>query len=533
MVTSQSSLHITRATLLIAVFSLLSRFLGLVRDRLLAGTFGAGDVLDVYTAAFRIPDLLYNLLILGTLSAAFIPVYLETVSEDETKARKLAVTVLNATALVMGGLAFALMVLAPVIVPLVVPGFSSEKQMQTVLLTRIMMLSPFFFSVSSVFSSLLNASRRFVLVAALPLLYNGAIILGLLVLYPLMGIFGLGVGVALGAFLHMVVQIPQVWKLGISWNFSLDRHMPQFRRVVRTFLPRVVGMDSSQISFFISSIVGSLLPAGTIAIYSLAFNLQAVPLGVIAVSFATVAFTLLSEAAVSKDWDKFKAVFQSNFSQILFFIVPLATLLLVLRAQIVRLVLGSGQFGWDDTIRTLTALGFFSLSLFSQSLVPLFSRAFYALGNTVTPVYCGLGSAAVNIAAALILGPRLGVSGLALAFSLASIVNFVSLFVSFELKYGNIVDGQLIYKLEKIAAATLLAGIAAYGTLYAADPFVDTARVLGLLLQTLLAAVAGVGVYLATGALMGVEESRHIIKTGRLWLLKLRAGFTRLPGLGV
>ncbi|OGE89724.1 MAG: murein biosynthesis integral membrane protein MurJ [Candidatus Doudnabacteria bacterium RIFCSPHIGHO2_01_FULL_50_11] len=522
---------LSTATILIAVFSLLSRAAGLLRDRLLAARFGAGDALDVYTASFRVPDFLYNLLILGTLSAAFIPVFTEYVRRDRDEAWAVARTILNTTIAVMGALAVILMFFSPILVALLVPGFPPAKQALTVTLTRVMLLTPLLFSVSSVFSSVLNSFRRFLLVASLPVIYNLAIIGGILFLEPRFGLIGLAWGVVAGAILHMSLQIPAVLRLGFRFSLGWDLQHPGVRRVIRTFVPRVFGMDLGQISFFISSIIGSMLASGSVAVYSLAFNLESVPIGIIAIAFATVAFTLLSEAAASEDKEKFRQILQSNFSQILFLIVPMGILMVVLRAQIVRIVLGSGHFSWDDTLRTIEALGYFGISLFAQSLVPLLSRAFYAMKNTIIPVVCGLTAAGINIVAALLLVPHYQVAGLALAFSIGSLANLILLFVTFEMKYGNIVDAPLFLKLEKIAVAAVLAGIAAYAGLYIIEPFVATSTVIGLLIQAVGASLAGGGAYLLAGMLLGISESRHLASNMKVWMNRLRLAFARFPGL--
>ncbi|MCL5435838.1 MAG: murein biosynthesis integral membrane protein MurJ [Patescibacteria group bacterium] len=527
---SPTHFSITRATLIIAFFSLLSRVLGLFRDRIFAASFGAGQTLDVYYAAFRIPDFLFNLLILGTLSAAFIPVFTSYRVKDEPTAWRIANSIFNLTLLVMGALSLVLVAAAPLVTRLIVPGFSGDALNATIKLTRIMLLSPFFFSLSSVFSSILNSYKRFALVAALPVVYNLSIIFGVLFLYPTLGLPGLAWGVVLGAFLHMLLQLPSLFSTGFRWRPILELQLSGVKRIAKLFLPRVLTMDFSPL---IASAVGSLLPAGSIAVYNLANNLQSVPLGVFAVSFATAAFPVLSEAAAKQEHITFKKVFNETLAQILYLMIPLSALMLVLRAQIVRLILGAGRFSWEDTVWTISALGFFVLSLFAQGLIPLLTRAFYSLHNTTVPVITGFLSAVVNIWAAVYFTStlHLNVAGLALAFSVASLVNFLLLFVWLEIKFGNLISAGLILNIEKIVVGTLSMGVVAYATLYAVAPFLNTRTGVGLGLQTLAALVAGGLTYWLVGFALNLTESRHILAASKSWLVKIRNAFVRSPEL--
>mgnify|MGYP001564129244 CR=1 FL=1 len=531
----KKSSGLARATIIIALFSLLAKLLGLLRNNIFTATFGAGDTLDVYFAAFRLPDFLYNLLILGTLSAALIPVFIEYLVKDEEEAWKIVNSVLNIIFLTIASCSAILAVFAPHLGAWIAPGFSAEKKAAMVELTRIMMLTPILFSLSSIFSSVLNSFKRFTLVAAVPLFYNLSVIFGVLVLYPIFGIKGLAYGVVLGAFLHMFLQIPSLVSVGYRWRPVVDVSSAGFRKIAKMFIPRIFSMDAGQIGLLIATVIGSSLASGSIAVYNLASDLQAIPLGIVAVSFAIAAFPYLSEAVAKKDNETYKEVFNGTLSQILFVIIPVSALMIVLRAQIVRLAYGRGElFDWQATIATLTVFGVFALSLFAQSLVPLLARAFYALHNTLIPVIAGLVSIAVNIIAAIFFigffPENLKVVGLATAFSVSAIVNFLILFVWLEFKFGNLVDRQLIFKLEKILIGTLLAGIACYAALFSTVRFVDNHTYLGLFTQTIVALAFGLAVYLAAGYALNLAEVRHLITWVKIWMRKLRSAFVKSPG---
>ncbi|MCL5775012.1 MAG: oligosaccharide flippase family protein, partial [Patescibacteria group bacterium] len=279
-----------------------------------------------------------------------------------------------------------LLVFARPLTKLLVPGFVGQKFENTVLLTRIFLISPVIFTLSNVFSSILNAQKKFLVVGVAPILYNLAIIFGLLILYPKFGITGLGLGVVLGAALHLLVQVPEVVKSGFSWQPILDLKDQALHKIAKLFVPRIFGLDNSQISLIIGSVVGSILASGSIAIFNLANNLQTVPLGVFAISYAIAAFPLLSEHYARKDERGFTYTLSETLIQMLFFIIPISILLLLFRAHIVRLIFGAGKFNWQDTILTFNTLGVFSFSLFGQALTPLLARAFYARQNTTIPV---------------------------------------------------------------------------------------------------------------------------------------------------
>ncbi len=341
---STPSNSLASAAFVIAMAGVASRLLGLLRDRILATQFGAGDALDIYYAAFRVPDLIYNLLILGALSAAFIPVFTNLIARDEEKEAWELVNVFLTTALIfLVALATILAVFAPYLVKLITPGFSGEKMQGVVTLTRIMFLSPIFLGISGIFGGILNSFKRFLIYSLAPLLYNLGIILGALFLVKPFGIAGLAWGVVLGAFLHLAIQYPNVKLVGMKYFPRLDFKNKNLRRVITLMIPRTMGLAVTQINLLVITIIASTLSAGSLAIFNFANNLQAVPLGFLSVPFVLAIFPTLSHLAARENWGEFVLNFSKVFRQILFFIVPASVLILVLRAQIVRIVLGSGK----------------------------------------------------------------------------------------------------------------------------------------------------------------------------------------------
>jgi putative peptidoglycan lipid II flippase len=499
---------IYKAATILAVFGLLSRLVGLYRDRLFASTFGAGDVLDSYYVAFRIPDLVFNLLILGTLSVAFIPVFTEYFIKDKEEANKIANTVLGVTFVVMLVLCSILFFLVPEITRLTAPGFTGLKFDNTVALTRIFLISPILFTISNVFSSVLNSLKRFALVSIAPIIYNLGIIFGIVVLYPRFGIVGLAYGVVIGAGLHLMVQLSGAVRAGFVLKPNWDLRHPGVRKIIKLFLPRILGIDNSQMSLLIAGIIGSMLASGTVAIFNLANNLQTVTIAMFGISFAVAAFPNLSESFAKKDYPGFNKTLLKTLINILFFVIPVSVLIILLRAQIIRLVLGTGHFDWQATKLTANALGVFAISIFAQSVSPLFSRAFYARHNTITPVIIGLFTLAFNAFISYFFAKSYGAMGLVLGFSISNILNVFLLFIFLRAALIDLDDRHLFTSIIKILFASAILGVGTYVALHLFSNFFALNTTLKVLLQAGFATVVGLGTFLLVALALRIEEAK-------------------------
>lgn len=507
--------QIGKATVIIAVFSLLAKILGLVRDAVFSHQFGAGVTIDAYFAAFRIPDFIYNLLVLGTFSVAFIPVFSEYLQKGKDDANRLASSIINVTLLMMLALTGLAFVFINPLTHAIAPGFTGQAYDLTKLFTKIFLLSPILLTLSSIVSSMLNTYKRFALVAVAPVVYNLSIIAGVIWLYPHFGPMGLALGVVIGAFLHFTIQVPQIFSLGFKYSARIATSDYGFRKFWKLYWPRIFSMGTEQVTALIVTMFGSFLGTGALAAFYYANNLQSVFLGIFAVSFAIAVFPLLSDLFNKKDNVSFKDVLAKTTVQILFFMIPLSILLLVLRAQAVRLVLGIGagtHFTFDDTRIVAESLGLFCISLFAQALVPLFTRAFYAMQNTITPVIIGFITIASNIAVTYYLTGKLGIAGMALAYSVTNIINLTLLIMELHRRLGNIHDEYLIVNCLKIVIASLVAGAGAYVTLYMVAPLVDMHKYWGVFVQGATSGIIGALVYLGIGWLLGLSETHHLVK---------------------
>jgi len=540
---NQESKTIAGAALLIGASAILSRALGLIRDRLLVGRFGAGDELDAYFAAFQIPNLLFALLVVGTLSVAFIPVFTGYLAQKrQEEAWHVANAVLTVALAVMGVICLVLIVAAPALVRVIAPGFEGEKFALTVKLTRIMMLSPLLFSVSAALSSVLNSYRRFAAVSMAPLLYNAAIIFGIVALSKPFGMAGVAWGAILGAALHALVQIPVARSLGWRFRPTFDVKSEGVREIGRLFLPRVFGVDVSQFSQLLGAVIGTTLAAGSVSLFSLAINIAAVPLGTFAIPFAIAAFPTLSDAAARGDRATFRDVFATTFRQILFFLIPLSAMAFILRVHVVRVVIGSSGLSWNETRLAAASLGLFVLALAFQGLAPLLARSFYALKNTLVPVLISFVALAANLIsvfafkAFLATGPGastawiwLGLFGVddvrvlsvAAAFSIASFVQVVLLLFVLRRKFGRIGGTGIFRAFGKFFLGSAAAAWAAAAVIRPGLQHLDTRPFASVLGEAALATVAGLGAYGLVLWLLKSEELTSIVDAIRGRFLKI------------
>ena len=490
---------------MIAFFSFSSKLLGLLRERLIAHNFGASELSDIYYASFRLPDLIFNTLVLGALSSAFIPVFQKVWFKDKKEGLLLANSVLNFLLVFIGALLVLVFIFSPQIIKLITPGFAPWQLEMTVNLSRIMLLAVIFFVVSNLIGGVLNSWKKFFSFSLAANFYNLGIIFGIVFLYPLLGLSALAWGVLLGAFLHLLVQLPEAYKYG--WRFQLVFNFDSnLKKIFRLMLPRTMGLAASQINLVVITMIASTLTVGSIAVFNMANNLQSLPISIFALSLAIAVFPTFTQAFTSDNKKLFADNFSLNFRRILYILVPISVLMLVLRAQIVRVILGSGAFNWENTYYTAQTLGFFSLSIFAQGLIPLLARSFYAFEDTKTPMLISVFSIIINIFLALFLSPLLGVMGLALAFSIANIINMFLLYFVLSTKIININHNKILNSLVKILFNSFLCGLSAYLTLQILSQLVNMKTFIGVFVQGFGAASAGLLIYLLVSILFKLEE---------------------------
>lgn len=501
------------AALVIAVFGVASRLLGFVRDRILAGTFGAGDVLDAYYAAFRIPDFLYGLLVAGALSAAFVPVFTELrEKKSEQSAWDLAGGVFLLLLILLGIVSAISAICAAPMMRAIVPGFSPEKQALATSLTRVMLIGPVFLGMSAVFGSVLVSFRNFIVFSLAPVFYNVGIILGAVVFAKFFGPVGLAMGVVVGTILHACVQYPSVRKAGFRFSFQAASIVNrEVWRVVRLMVPRSLGIAVGQVSFLVVTFFASVLASGTLAAFTLANNIQSVPLGLFGVAFSLAAFPTLSGFAAKDERRRFADMLLKTSRNVLFFVIPVSFMMIALRAQIVRVILGTGHFDWEDTRMTFEILGVLSVSLFAQSLIPLFARAFFSLQDTKTPLLLAAFSEAIHIAVLAAFVGQWGPLSLAVSFSAASLANAFLLYVFLRKRVEEWNDRSFFVSLGKVTCASLAALLAVQsGKFFFGLGNVELDTFFDVFSELLLSGVLGIAAFIAVAWALKVEELESV-----------------------
>lgn len=502
---------VTGGALIIAFFSLLAKIFGLLRERLIAHNFGASELSDIYYSAFRLPDLIFNTLVLGALTSAFIPVFQRAWFNDKDYGLKLSNSVLNLFLFFVGVLVVLAYIFSPQIMPLITPGFSDWQMNEVINLSRVMLISVLFFVASNLVGGILNSFKKFFSFSLAASFYNIGIIIGILFFYPEFGLIGLAYGVLLGALMHLLVQLPEAYKNG--WHYQLILKIDSnLKRILKLMLPRTLGLAAGQINLIVITMIASTLTAGSIAVFNLANNLQSLPVSLFAVSLAVAVFPTFTQAVNEKNPELFSQNFSRSFRRILFLLIPISILIVVLRAQIVRVILGSGAFDWDNTYQTAQALGIFSISIFAQGLIPLLARSFYAYEDTKTPMSISIFSIILNIILSWYLAKYYGVYGLALAFSVSSIINMMLLYIFLHFKVKNIEDNIIISSILKISLNSILAGAVAYAMLQFLSNIVDMHTFVGIFSQGFGAGLAGLLTYIVLGIVFKLDELNIVKK---------------------
>jgi putative peptidoglycan lipid II flippase len=501
------------ASLLVFTMTL-SNVLGLLRDHYLARNVETSN-LDIYYAAFRIPDLIFNILIFGAISAAFIPVFSSYISKkDEKTAWHVTNSLITISVTLLSVLAVILFFAMPYLTPLLVPNFDVDRLQKTTELARLLMLTPIFFSVSYFFGGVLNSYKRFVAYSFAPIFYNLSIIVGSIYAAPRWGITGVVYFVVAGSILHMLIQLPTVISLGFRFQPVFDFRHSGVVKVARLMIPRAIGMGANNILLIAYTAISSALAVGSIAVFNLANNIQTMPTVVFATSFSTAVFPLLAEKAASNDQDSFSSYLSRSMRVIIFLLVPSTVIFILLRAQIIRLILGSGKFGWQDTRMAAITLGWFAFSLVAQGLIPLFAKAFYARHNTKTPTIISVVSIIVSIVAAYPLSKSMGVAGLALSYSIGSYLNAILLYFLLYKISHNVFNKNVVISTLKIIAVAIIMAFVTRKLSHTIYNFVDMQRFWGVFTQAAIATLGGIAVYLLLTYLLGSEELFWAIRRG-------------------
>lgn len=499
------------AAYLLAVFAFLSQLLGLFRDRMLASTFGTGHTLDIYYSAFRIPDFIYVTIGSMISISVLVPFIIDKIKISEKDAKSFIRNIFLFFSVLIIFSSIMVFFLIPYIVPIIFKGLGSYDEL--IMMSRILLLSPILLGLSNFFASITQVGRRFLVYALSPIFYNAGIILGILFLFPLFGIYGLALGVVLGSLLHLAIQIPFVIESGLFELSSYDIDFQSIKNVIFISIPRTITLGMTQLSIIILLGLASYMKDGSITVFNFAMNLQSVPLAIIGVSYSIAAFPTLAKCFSCGNRDEFLSHIISGARHILFWSMPVTILFVVLRAQIVRTIYGAGQFSWSSTRLTAAVLAVFAISVVAQSLVLLFIRGYYAMGDTKKALYTSLITGASAVIFSLVFIKLFELSNLfkyfieylfriddiagseimmiAFGFALAQIINCIILWVNFEKDFSGF-SIPLLNTLFQSFSSSIIMGFVAYLGLNIFDNIFNINTLIGIFMQGFCSGIIGI-----------------------------------------
>ncbi len=544
--------NINHAAIILGGFTLLSQLLALFRDRMFAHYLGPSSTLDVYYAAFKIPDLLF----VSVASLASVTVLLPflvqklgvkengEINESNVSGRKLVNDVFTVFLGVMMVMAVILFFLMPRVAPIVAPGFNVLQMKELVGISRIMLISPILLGLSNTLGSVTQMFKKFFVFALSPVFYNLGIIGGIVFLYPVCGLKGLAIGVVIGAFLHLLIQYPVLYKKRFLPKLSFHIDWREIGRMTALSFPRTFGLALTSFSIIVIISIASKIGVGSISLFQFSYNLQNVPLGIIGVSYAVAAFPTLARFFSADNMEEFIAYISIAARQIIFWSMPIMFLFIVLRAQIVRVILGSGAFSWNDTRLTAAALALFSISIVGQSLILLFTRGYYAAGNTKKPLMVNFISTVITIGLSYFLVslfnhahgvryffeavlriediPHTEIVMLPLAYSIGNIINGVWIWISFRRDF-KIKQSFIFKSLCQSFAGAFFMGYGAYVCLNIFDSVFNINHFWGVLGQGFLSGIIGIACGVIVLIVLKNEELASVwrsLKSKRLFATK-------------
>lgn len=523
------------AAYLLGLFAILSQVLALVRDRLLAASFGAGSTLDVYYAAFRIPDVIF----VGIASLVSVYVLIPFLAEKEAiskEAERAFLThVFSAFTFAITLVSIAVFLAIPWLSKVLFPGFIETPLFdELVMLTRILLLQPILLGISNLFGSVTQTRQRFILYALSPVLYNVGIVFGVIFLYPIYGIMGLGFGVVLGALFHLAIQLPFIISSGFMPRLTPNIFHLDVKRVILLSLPRTLGLSAHQIALLVLVSLASGMAIGSVTVFNFALNLQSVPFAIIGISYSVAAFPTLARLFSNGERSAFLEHILLAARHIIFWSFPAIAFFVVLRAQIVRVILGAGEFDWIDTRLTAAALAIFAFSLVAQGIVLLFVRGYYAAGNTLKPLLVNTLSSVFAIIFAIMLLrwfqvsptfryfiesllrvedlPGTTVLMLPLGYSLALILNAAILWFIFLHDFKPAFRPLMRTLAHSFVAAAVL-GIAAHQALGLFGDMFDINTFVGIFMQGFLAGIIGIAAAILMLVVLGNDEVKEAWQT--------------------
>lgn len=496
---------------IITLAGLISRILGFLREAFISGFFGQSYVTDAYLAGFAVPDLFYNLLVVGALSSAFIPVlssYL--VKQKKEEAWYVASSIINLVLLFLSIFTIIVLIFTPEIISLYIPHAPIKTQMLAIEIMRILLLQPILLCLSGFSMGILNSLKIFAPSAIGSIIYALCVILFGTILRPYIGIKGFAVGVVIGALGNFLVQIPALYKTGFKYTFCLDFKNNGTRKIAKLAFPMILSFALGQVPVIVYQNLASALPPGSLSSFMYAYRLQQLPIGIFVYSIGLVVFPTLTEAVNSNQLLTFRKSFSFAFRSIMFIIIPISIVMIVLAEPLITVVFQHGEFKYQDTLATVPSLIFFAIGIIGQSALVVLPRAFYALQDTWTPLLVSGIVLIINIILMNTLVKPLAQGGLALAISISGIVNMLLLLYFLKKKIGFIYGRQMIVSLIKILLASIIMGVVVWIIFHFISALVST-NFLNSLFSLVICTCIGLTLYMFLAVRLRMKEIEVIL----------------------
>lgn len=532
----RSQTTILSAALIITFANILSSVAGLVRERLLISyffdTLESRQALEAFQIAFQLPDTLFQLMVLGAVTASFIPIFSQLRKKSEQEAYAMSNVVMS---WILLGFIIASSLLFLFSYPLNAwrtgHQFTAQQLQIASQLTRLFLVAQLFFAFSNFLSGMLQAQRRFVIPALAPIIYNLGIILGVIFLTASFGIYAAGIGVLIGAICHMLIQLPFAYRLGFRFRPSLNWRLPGVMKLFKLMPPRIATYAVNEVQTLSLAFFATTMGNLSFLMIRLAMRLMILPIRLFGVPIGQASLAFLAAETSEADLARFRSLLIQSLNQVSFVTLPAAILLLILRVPVVRLVFGSSNLPWENTVATGKVLAILALSISAQALVQILVRAFHALNDTKTPFYVTIITIIVYLLGCsffVFLTPY-GFLGIAFMITLTAFLEFGTSLILLHGKIGSLLGREFYRPQLKMLTATFLMAIFLYLPFRVLDELIfETSRTIELLALTLVTSTIGMLAYLFFASLLEIHELR-IFSQAFDSIAKWRGGLTKTP----
>jgi len=502
---------ISSASLILAITFGLSAILGFLRSRFLYARFFQCCVLDLdaYNAAFRLPDLIFKLLVTGALSASFIPVFSSYLHKKPQEAHRLASSVINLLFMVFLIASIIILIFTRPLSELIAKGFNGYQVDLMVNMTRILLIAQIFFLLSNFATGILQVKQNFLIPALAPIVYNVFIILSIFTLVPAFGIYGPVYGAVVGAFFHLVIQIPLLRRHGFTHLPVADFRHPGVKEIFHLMLPRSLSLGLGEIENTVTLFFASTLAAGSISLLNLSLQLMYLPSRIFSTTIGQASLPILSKNIAQNELETFRDTVRKTILRSLYLALPVTALILVNRVAIVRLAFGAKQFPWSATLLTAKTLAYLAPAIIAQAVVQILVRSFYALHDTKTPLKISAFSLFFNVLSSYLFinFTDWGILGLAISASIGNLVQCFGLFIVFIRRVDGHGWGNTFSRLFQILFISIISGFVSWFFLKAFDIFVfDTAHTFQVALVLAVSSAAGLFSYIFLSWVFKIKE---------------------------